>query len=164
MEEWKIIPIAPCYEASSLGRVRNRNSGAVLSPSLRKDGYYQVGLREGQPKRLFRKISQLVGEAFLGVRPFEKAVVAHKDGSRDNDKPENLYWTTQKQNHADRETHGRTARGSRQGVSKLTESQVSRIKELLKTGVLTQLDLANMFGVCTGTISNINTGKNWTHV
>jgi hypothetical protein len=163
MELWKTIPIAPCYQASSLGRIRNAVTGAVMSPHKRKDGYRHIGLREGQPKRLWRKVSQLVGEAFHGERPFPGAVIAHRDGTRDNDVPNNLYWTTQKQNHADREAHGRAPKGTRNGSAKLSEKEVLRVRELAAKGVR-HSDIADIFGIASSMVSHIKTRKNWRHL
>ena len=44
------------------------------------------------------KIHQAVCEAFHGPKPFEKAVVIHKDENALNNRPENLKWGTQKEN------------------------------------------------------------------
>ena len=163
MEVWKTIPIAPEYQASSKGRIRNAETGHILTCKLRLDGYHHVGLRKGQPKRLWRKVSQLVCEAFNGARPFPEAVAAHRDGTRSNDTPENLYWATQKENHADRERHGRAPKGVRNGAHVLTDAQVLAIKAALQKGVA-QKELAEQYGMSSGAISNINTGKNWRHL
>ncbi|QDP54003.1 MAG: putative uncharacterized HNH endonuclease [Prokaryotic dsDNA virus sp.] len=45
-----------------------------------------------------RKVHQLVCEAFHGPKPFETAVVIHKDEDALNNRPENLKWGTQKEN------------------------------------------------------------------
>jgi len=163
MEIWKTIPLAPRYQASSLGRIRNSTTGKILTAKKRKDGYLHLGLREGQPKRLWRKVSQLVGEAFHGERPFPKAVIAHRDGTRDNDTPENLYWTTHKQNHADRETHGRAPKGVKNGCAKLSEKDVLRIREMSSKGVR-QNDIADIFGIASSMVSHIKTRRNWRHL
>lgn len=163
MEIWKTIPEAPAYSASSRGRIRNDVTGKIMTPRLRPDGYRQIGLREGQPKRLSRKVNQLVTQAFHGPRPFPKAVAAHRDGTRDNDTPGNLYWATHTQNHADRETHGRAPIGSRNAAAKLSEGEVLEIRKLLRQGHA-QAVLADQFGVCSSTISHINTNKHWSHI
>ncbi len=48
--------------------------------------------------------------------------------------------------------------------SKLTEEQVIKIKLLLKEGKLTQKEIAIMFGVHQPVISNIKTGRTWSHI
>lgn len=47
---------------------------------------------------------------------------------------------------------------------KLTEEQVIKIKLLLKEGILTQQEIADMFKVDRTTISCIKTGKIWSHI
>ena len=44
------------------------------------------------------KAHQLVCEAFHGPKPFDRAVVIHKDENALNNRPENLKWGTQKEN------------------------------------------------------------------
>jgi predicted XRE-type DNA-binding protein len=46
----------------------------------------------------------------------------------------------------------------------LTEEQVIQIKLLLKEGILTQQEIADMFGVDRKTISNIKNGKTWSYI
>jgi DNA-binding XRE family transcriptional regulator len=48
--------------------------------------------------------------------------------------------------------------------SKLTEEQVVKIKLLLKEGILTQREIADMFGVSQLTISAIKTGRRWSYI
>ncbi|WP_338341885.1 MULTISPECIES: NUMOD4 domain-containing protein [unclassified Shinella] len=163
MEVWKTIPGFERYQASSLGRVRNGETYHILKQKNLKDGYLGLCLRPMPGMKVSKKVHQLVALAFFGKAPFLGAIVAHKDGSRTLNVPDNLYWTTQKQNHADREFHGRTARGSKNGATELTETHVAAIKRMLRRGA-TQKDIARVFSVCPATISNINTGKYWRHV
>jgi hypothetical protein len=44
------------------------------------------------------KVHQLVCEAFHGPKPFDRAVVIHRDEDALNNKPCNLKWGTQKEN------------------------------------------------------------------
>lgn len=162
MEEWRKISIAESYEVSSLGRVRNASTGYVMKQQLLWDGYYRVSLWASPGVRVYKKTHQLVAAAFLN-RPSAAHVAAHIDGSRTLNTVSNLYWATQKQNHADRDRHGRTARGSRNGSALLTEDQVRQIRKRLVTGDLLR-EIADDFSVCLATISNINTGKNWKHL
>lgn len=56
------------------------------------------------------------------------------------------------------------ARGERAGSSRLTDRDVIQIREAYAAGGVTQTILARDFGVDTGTISRIVTGKAWTHL
>lgn len=93
----------------------------------------------------------------------EGLCAAHIDGDPKNNNVENLYWATPKQNADDRERHGNTPRGETYGHSKLDVAGVRYIKHALIIGTSTY-SLAKAFGVSTGTISAIKTGKTWVHV
>jgi group I intron endonuclease len=54
-------------------------------------------------------------------------------------------------------------RGSENGFSKLTESQVIEIKKMLNLGV-SVTEIAKMFSMSVPTISAIKVGRNWAHV
>jgi hypothetical protein len=54
-------------------------------------------------------------------------------------------------------------RGSKHGMSKLTEAQVREIKIKLNSGSTLQ-ELADEYGRCKATISHIKTGRQWKHV
>ncbi len=58
----------------------------------------------------------------------------------------------------------KTLKGEKHPRHKLTEQQVIQIKLLLKEGILTQQEIADMFGVSRQTISLIKTGKIWSHI
>jgi hypothetical protein len=74
--------------------------------------------------------------------------------------PKHLHWKTPAQNQQDRLVHGTSNRGIRHGMSRLTEDDVRKIDQLLKTGK-SQRVIAEEFGVGQVTISNIKTGKTW---
>lgn len=62
-----------------------------------------------------------------------------------------------RENHAD-------FRGENHPRHKLTEEQVIQIKLLLKEEILTQKEIADMFGVKQSIISKIKIGKLWSHI
>ncbi len=55
-------------------------------------------------------------------------------------------------------------KGENNPFHKLTEEQVIQIKLLLKEGILTQQEIADMFGVDKSTISCINCGITWSYI
>jgi hypothetical protein len=77
--------------------------------------------------------------------------------------PAHLYLGDQKQNMKDREDQGRTARGSQNGKSKLSEEDVQNIRRLRKSG-LKNKEIASLYGVCDMCVSNIRTGRTWSQV
>jgi hypothetical protein len=167
--EWRVIPGWPEYSVSEDGNVRRvmRGPGArpghVLKPWLnRQTQYLFVGLWRNNRGRGI-PVHRLVALAFLGEPPSEDHVVAHCDGSRDNNQPWNLRWATQKENVADTFLHGTHNRGSRNGQAKLDEDSVLQILGMAAQGV-PRRELAQTFGVCRQAIDDIINGKRWKHV
>ena len=108
-------------------------------------------------------IHRLVALAFLGSPPSKEHVVAHCDGSRDNNHPWNLRWATQKENVSDTFLHGTHNRGARNGQAKLNEDRVLHILSLAAQG-MPRRDLAQTFGVCRQAVDDIINGRRWRHV
>lgn len=116
-EIWKPIPgFNDWYEASSWGRIRSKprtvvNSagiahnlkGSILKPGDNK-GYKLVVLCNLN-ERHNKTVHSLVALAFHGERP-EGFQVRHLDGSRDNNRPENLEYGTRSENTLDSVDHG----------------------------------------------------------
>jgi hypothetical protein len=73
-----------------------------------------------------------------------------------------LSWKTGAENQADRIPHGTSNRGSRHGLSKLTEQQVREIRSLI--GTLSHSAIAKKFGVSRPHISGIASGREWAWV
>lgn len=118
-EIWKPVPSEPGVLASSWGRVLLAPSyaplpsggfrlyrpeprlGSVAKASKAAKHVYRnimVKRAETDRRQAPRKVHQLVCEAFHGPKPFEGAVVIHKDEDGLNNVPENLKWGTQKEN------------------------------------------------------------------
>lgn len=114
-EEWRIAPgTYGFYEVSNLGRVRRERDGLMLRVQRPRNTreYPAVMMRYlGQRKR--RSVHTLVALAFVGVPPFIGAQVRHLDGNHENPRWDNLAWGSAKDNAADRDFHGKTARGPR---------------------------------------------------
>jgi len=80
--------------------------------------------------------------------------------------PDHLRLGTQQENIADRDSKGRhkALRGEEQGSSKLNDDSIREIRTLYATGLLSQKDLADGFGVSQATVSSIVLRKSWGHV
>ena len=167
-EIWRPVPSTNgLYEASSEGRIRRAGKARPLAPYMAKKGQrylYTLICIEGKPYN--RLTHRLVCEAFNGPCG-EGMQCAHYDGNRLNNRPDNLRWTTSKENHADRIRHGNNLAGETNGRAKLSEEDVDEIRGLyqsrdgarLKNGEL--LAIARKFGVNGSTISRIASGRNW---
>lgn len=97
-----------------------------LNPHPDYAGYLIVTLKKNGV-RVYRKVHQLVLEAFVGPAP--KGMVGRHtpDPNPANNNLTNLKWGTPKQNSEDREKMGRTAKGEKVG-GKLDEETVRRIR------------------------------------
>ena len=87
----------------------------------------------------------------------------HLDGNKDNNAPDNVVWGNAKENAADRDRHGRTVRGARSSLSKLSERDVQDIRARIARGE-TQTAIAARYRVCIATVNHIHTGRNWGHL
>lgn len=75
--------------------------------------------------------------------------------------PAHLTWGTAQNNADDRQRHGRTARGERGGLAKLTAEQVAEIRRRY-TGARGEFTaLGAEFGVSRLTISRVVSGTTW---
>jgi hypothetical protein len=109
-------------------------------------------------------ISRLVCEAVNGPPPTPAHQAAHSCGNGHLAcvAKKHLSWKTPKENSADRVTHGTLALGEKNGRAKLTEAQVREIIAL--RGKQQRKEIAARFGVTPRTISDIQSGRNWTQV
>lgn len=124
-EVWKDIPgWEGFYQASSEGRIRSiprdcwkpgktgvmtrhRMSGRVLRAANGAKGYKAVvlsDLRNGRRPAMFR-VHRLICLTFHGPPYGERDEVAHRDGTRDNNRSPNLRWATRAENFADLKRH-----------------------------------------------------------
>jgi hypothetical protein len=90
-------------------------------------------------------------------------LVMHTCDNRACVNPKHLVLGTQKQNMADCVAKRRSACGERQHDAKLTATQVRKIRRQHAKGV-TQVELAQRFGVKQPNISRIVRGETWRHL
>lgn len=77
--------------------------------------------------------------------------------------PHHLILGTAADNMADKVSRGRQSRGETHTIAKLTQKQVTRIREVYKPRdpVFGAAALARLYGVCSSTVNQIITGRNW---
>lgn len=107
MEEvWRTVTIddyGDKYEVSSLGRIRNNDTGQIVKAHEAKGGYLRVNLyprgnaKHGAKRRLVHRI---VAFTFLYDSYIEGVTtdVNHIDGNKHNNSVENLEWCTRNHN------------------------------------------------------------------
>jgi len=166
---WKPIDLDEAYRISSDGRVesRRRCGKKKLYPNYLP---MKLQINHGYPHvhifNKFRKVHQLVLEAFVGPRPpgYE---AAHLNGIRSDNRVENLKWVTKSENQNHRKLHGTeiSVEGEDVHWAKLSKDEVLQIKQALKNkyhGLGRKL--ARQFNVTPATISYINKGHTWKSV
>lgn len=73
--------------------------------------------------------------------------------------PQHLRWATREENEGDKIGHGRTNRGSRHGMSKLSTDEVLQIRAL--KGTEAQKETADRFGISRSAVGSIQSGARW---
>jgi hypothetical protein len=100
IEVWKNVLNYENYEVSSLGNVRNKNTGRILKSGI-IGGYYCVGLSNIKTKTFL--VHRLVALTFI-KNPENKSDVNHKDKNKLNNNLTNLEWNTSKENNIHKST------------------------------------------------------------
>lgn len=124
------------------------------------------GLHLGYPSvHIARKtvfVHSLVLAAFIGPRPTGHQA-AHGNGSRDDNRLENLRWATPLENNNDKIAHGTLLVGARHPMARLSDAQVMEIRGRRAAGEAPRL-IAKSFGVSAATVCEISNGKKWRHL
>lgn len=99
MKEWRdVVGREGIYKVSDHGDVIRISTGRTLKPYLSNRGYLVVGMRtkeSSKQKQVF--VHKLVALAFVEGHK-EGLQVNHIDGSKTNNKAENLEWVTGREN------------------------------------------------------------------
>ncbi len=156
---WKPVPDFPNYLVSNDGRVLSvqRGYGWILSPIRHRNGHLYVFLY--CDRRMYKKyVHDLVLSAWCR-EPMDGEEGRHLNGNPEDNHLENLAWGTRQDNANDRVRHGRSPRGERSPMHKLTEKQVLEIRQ--RIGSETTRRLAKEYGVSHTCIERAGNGINW---
>lgn len=96
MEIWKDTEYEN-YEVSNFGKVRNKNTGYILTPAVHHKGYLKAQMKDNT-KHVGRFIHRLVAIAFI-PNPSNLPQIDHLDNDKTNNHVSNLEWVTGKENH-----------------------------------------------------------------
>jgi hypothetical protein len=157
--ELKAIPNHKDYYANDIGEIFSLKFNKIrkLKVNSDKDGYSTVKVG-GK----WRKVHRLVASAFIG--DIDGLVVRHTNAIRNDNRVCNLLIGTVIDNINDTINMGRHARGESNGSSKLTNNDVTQIRDILERGVLNQNEIGHIYGVHNSVISRIKNKKSWSHV
>lgn len=144
---------------TSMGRVWcvKKQRFIVRKPNQR--GYLQFSVSRLGHSVMHKYVHRSMLQSFQR-RGMSTMCVRHLDGDGANNTLGNLAWGTQRSNALDREMHGNTAKGERQGIAILTAKKVRQIR----ASPLTHRALAKIFGVTYSTIGAIRRRQAWKHV
>lgn len=170
--EYRDIEGFPGYKVGNDGSVwscRIQCSGKLsakwhrLKPgTCSRYGHKNVGLYMDF-KITTKSVHVLVLTVFVCRCP-ERKECRHLDGDASNNNIGNLAWGTRKQNAADRQRHGTTARGVQSNRSDLTDAIVIQMRKDHEAGSATIRGLARKHGLTKNAISCIVKRKTWKHI
>ncbi len=100
----------------------------ILAVRTNHGGYVEVKLFADDGRRVWRKVHNLVLEAFVGPRPSPRHHGAHApDRDKTNNRVSNLRWATPEENEADKARHG-TKTGGQLGACDTHPNRVRWIR------------------------------------
>jgi len=108
-------------------------------------------------------IHQEMYKIFIGPIP-AGMVVMHSCDNPKCGRPMHLSAGTQKENLEDMTKKGRRCIGDTHANSKISDKEVREIKDLLKSGLFTQKEIGNFYGVTNKNISLISLGKSRSNI
>lgn len=170
------VPFAIGHFVTADGRVLSAERGSRTvrerRPAPNRGGYGLLYV--ASIDRTFA-VHALVAAVFLPPRPSPAHQVRHLDGDCTNNRADNLAWGTARENIDDRERHGTTARGARNGMNTtpsarrpgerngnavLSAEQARAVRVRYANGEL-RADLAREFGVSWSAVDRLVRGESW---
>jgi hypothetical protein len=133
-EEWKEVVGFPGYQVSNMGNVMTVRSGVVLKPYF--DRHLVINLHKDGLQTSHR-IHRLVLLHFGPPMPFEGALALHRNDNPHDNRIDNLYWGSDKDNYHDSVRNGRkhgAHPGERHHNAKLKDEDIPVIKKRLEAG------------------------------
>ncbi len=168
IENWKpVVGYESLYEVSDQGRVKTLHRRGTPAKILKQKPikrHSTISLRntniKGGKSRCIQ-VARLVLAAFVGPCPPEMEG-AHNDGNGLNNSRSNLRYDTHLNNMRDKHRHGTNYKplGELHHLHILTEAEVSEIF----SSAARQMELAELYQVNQATISDIKTGRTWSHI
>lgn len=180
-EDWKpVYFVGICstekYELSNYGRIRRwvqaDNNWRFNKPAnVNGYAYFSFKTETGINKRnrLTKSIHRLVAELFVERESDECNNVIHLDFNKKNNYYKNLKWVSRDEmfKHSQASPKTKIAIEKRKGEitnSKLTETEVIRLKKKLKRGKNPLYKIAKEFGITHTQLNRIRRGENWGHI
>jgi hypothetical protein len=147
------VPSYPGYLVTAYGDIYSVRQGFPLKIATRMHkGYLHANIKIAPGRHNQRKVPvhQMVLLAYRGPRPSSEHVGRHLDGNTRNNHETNLLWGTAAENVADSIRHGTAVCiriGEAHPRSKLLDSEVFEIRELVRSGVMSGTAAGKIYGV-----------------
>ncbi len=134
------------------------------SGPLDKDGYGRFSWKGKLNAKAHRVAWAL--ENTDGRLPSSSELICHTCDNRKCVNPQHLYLGSPQSNMTDRDNRGRhtPCPGIQNGTHKLEDQNVRRIKQLYGTGLYSQEQLGERFGVSQSVVSKIVNNRAWRHI
>lgn len=167
MIKWKTLKGYSRYKISQDGEILSfvqYEFGKILKHSYTKDGYPQIKLRDDFGGKKTFRVHRLVAILFI-KNPKNLPEVNHIDGNKLNSSFDNLEWCNPRHNQLHAYSTGLRKRpfGTLNHFSKLTEEQVSQIKNWIRNGI-SYHEVIRYFCIKKSTYYNIKNGVSWSHI
>lgn len=131
------------YQISNLGRVWSIKNQKILKPKTDQNGYLSVGLIAKNGKRKDERVHRLV--ALMFCEKLEGAtIVNHLNGVRNDNRAENLEWTTVK---------GNTIHGYYYGNVKSAQKKATEAARIVNTKIYEVYKNGEYIGIYKGLIA-----------
>lgn len=155
-----MIKIEYGYYIDKLGNVYNRNK-RKMTPQNHTGGYDKVSLWDKQTRtKQNRYIHRLVAINFI-ENPNNYKYVNHINGNKKDNRVKNLEWCSAKHNTNHAIKNGLIKTGENSTSSKLTNKQVTDIRNSYVKGKITYEQLGKKYGVSKSQIERIVNKKRW---
>jgi hypothetical protein len=165
MEVWKDIPeYEELYAVSNYARVKSYAKTRVTGRGAIRHfperilktgavcGYLQVALFKNGKGKWYR-VHRLVAEAFI-PNPYNLPYVCHKDDNKTNNRADNLFWGTNKNNQDDSHNKGRHIKPKRRVIAILPDgSREYEFESINEAARHTGINLGNIGSCCRGKLN-----------